>query len=69
MESILKWIYANEQMIYILVLVIFLGFIANENHILIEWMAYFAIFLSTINVVGGFVVTDRMLEMFKKKKK
>ena len=27
MESILKWIYANEQMIYILVLVIFLGFI------------------------------------------
>jgi len=24
--------------------------------------------LGTINVVGGFVVTDRMLEMFKKKK-
>jgi NAD/NADP transhydrogenase alpha subunit len=25
--------------------------------------------LGTINVVGGFVVTDRMLEMFSKKKK
>jgi NAD(P) transhydrogenase subunit alpha len=24
--------------------------------------------LGTVNVVGGFVVTDRMLEMFKKKK-
>ena len=28
-----------------------------------------AIVLSTINMVGGFVVTDRMLEMFKPKKK
>ena len=28
-----------------------------------------AVFLGTLNVVGGFVVTDRMLEMFKKKKK
>jgi H+-translocating NAD(P) transhydrogenase subunit alpha len=27
------------------------------------------VILGTINVVGGFVVTDRMLEMFKKKKK
>ena len=28
-----------------------------------------AIIFATLNVVGGFVVTDRMLEMFKKKKK
>jgi len=28
-----------------------------------------AIILATINMVGGFVVTDRMLEMFKPKKK
>jgi NAD(P) transhydrogenase subunit alpha len=28
-----------------------------------------ALFLATLNVAGGFVVTDRMLEMFKKKKK
>ena len=27
-----------------------------------------AIVMSSINLVGGFVVTDRMLEMFKKKK-
>ena len=28
-----------------------------------------AIIIATINVVGGFMVTDRMLEMFKKEKK
>ena len=31
-------------------------------------LALAAIVLATINVVGGFVVTDRMLEMFKPKK-
>lgn len=31
-------------------------------------LAVTAIVLATINVVGGFVVTDRMLEMFKPKK-
>ena len=30
-------------------------------------LAVIAIILATINVVGGFVVTDRMLEMFKPK--
>lgn len=37
-----------------------------------DWMLLIggslAIVLGTINVVGGFAVTDRMLEMFKKKK-
>ena len=28
-----------------------------------------AVFFATLNVAGGYVVTDRMLEMFKKKKK
>lgn len=28
-----------------------------------------AVFFGTLNVAGGFVVTDRMLDMFKKKKK
>ncbi len=28
-----------------------------------------AVFLATLNVAGGFVVTDRMLDMFKKRKK
>lgn len=27
-----------------------------------------AVFFATLNVAGGFVVTDRMLDMFKKKK-
>lgn len=31
-------------------------------------LGFLAVVLGTINVVGGFVVTDRMLEMFKKKK-
>ncbi|MGE0433006.1 MAG: NAD(P) transhydrogenase subunit alpha [Planctomycetota bacterium] len=29
--------------------------------------AFLAIFFATVNVVGGFAVTDRMLGMFKKK--
>ena len=29
---------------------------------------FIAVVLGTLNVVGGFVVTDRMLEMFRKKK-
>ena len=31
-------------------------------------LGIFAILFGTLNVTGGFVVTDRMLEMFKKKK-
>jgi NAD(P) transhydrogenase subunit alpha len=32
-------------------------------------LGFLAVFLATLNVVGGFVVTDRMLEMFKAKPK
>jgi NAD(P) transhydrogenase subunit alpha len=32
-------------------------------------VALLAVFMATINLVGGFVVTDRMLEMFGGKKK
>jgi NAD(P) transhydrogenase subunit alpha len=31
-------------------------------------LGFIAVVMGTLNVVGGFVVTDRMLEMFKKKK-
>lgn len=31
-------------------------------------LGFLAVVLGTLNVVGGFVVTDRMLDMFKKKK-
>jgi len=32
-----------------------------------EVLGFLAVILATLNVVGGFVVTDRMLEMFKAK--
>ncbi|MDI6771254.1 MAG: NAD(P) transhydrogenase subunit alpha [bacterium] len=30
-------------------------------------IGFFAVILATVNVVGGFLVTDRMLQMFKRK--
>ncbi|OOG76177.1 NAD(P) transhydrogenase subunit alpha [Algoriphagus sp. A40] len=32
-----------------------------------KWLGMVALILATVNVVGGYVVTDRMLKMFKKK--
>ncbi len=52
--------------------VIILGAIILVGHAstTFEWIfGMLALFLATINVAGGFVVTNRMLEMFKKKKK
>ena len=34
-----------------------------------EVLGFLAVILATLNVVGGFVVTDRMLEMFKPRAK
>ena len=42
---------------------------AAENDWLSIILGFLAVILGTLNVVGGFVVTDRMLEMFSKKKK
>lgn len=39
-----------------------------ENYLALG-LGFLAVILGTLNVVGGFVVTDRMLEMFKKKPK
>ena len=101
MEAILTFISNNQLMIYIVVLMIFVGIEliekvpsvlhtplmsgANAIHgvviigaIIIMGQAesifaivlgFIAVVLGTLNVVGGFVVTDRMLDMFKKKKK
>ena len=41
---------------------------AEEGNWLAIILGFLAVILGTLNVVGGFVVTDRMLEMFKKKK-
>ena len=40
----------------------------DTNNYLALALGFLAVLLGTLNVVGGFVVTDRMLEMFKKKK-
>jgi NAD(P) transhydrogenase subunit alpha len=39
---------------------------AGDNAVLFA-LGFIAVILGTLNVVGGFVVTDRMLEMFKAK--
>jgi H+-translocating NAD(P) transhydrogenase subunit alpha len=100
MEIVFNFIYANREIIYLLILMIFVGVElighvpsvlhtplmsgANAIHgvviigsIIVMGQAehtgalvlgFLAVVLGTLNVVGGFVVTDRMLEMFKKKK-
>lgn len=42
---------------------------AEQDNYLALILGFLAVVLGTLNVVGGFVVTDRMLEMFSKKKK
>ena len=43
--------------------------VGHTDDTLVMIIGTIAVILATLNVVGGFVVTDRMLEMFKKKKK
>src|ERR1700716_3023345 len=103
MESILNWISVNQQIIYIVILMIFVGIEvigrvpsvlhtplmsganaihgvviigaiivmgkAEAGNYLALILGFLAVVLGTLNVVGGFVVTDRMLEMFKGKKR
>ena len=98
----LNWISENQQYIYIVILMIFLGIEvigrvpsvlhtplmsganaihgvviigaiivmgkAESNNYLALILGFLAVILGTLNVVGGFVVTNRMLEMFKKRK-
>ena len=102
MENVFQWMGQHEQMIYIVLLMVFVGVEvigrvpsvlhtplmsgANAIHgvviigaIIVMGQAeagnipalvlgFLAVVLGTLNVVGGFVVTDRMLEMFRKKK-
>ena len=103
MTKLLDWIAQNEHLIFIVILMVFVGIEvigrvpsvlhtplmsgANAIHgvVLIGAiivlgktapdnypalvLGFLAVVLGTLNVVGGFVVTDRMLEMFRKKKK
>lgn len=101
--NIPEWISAHQQIIYIVILMVFVGIEvigrvpsvlhtplmsganaihgvviigaiivmgkAGEENLLAMVLGFLAVVLGTLNVVGGFVVTDRMLEMFKGKKK
>jgi NAD(P) transhydrogenase subunit alpha len=103
MEDVIKFIGDNQEMIYIIVLAIFVGFVLIANvpsvlhtplmsganamsgvviigaiilmgktdpdNTLALLLGSIAVVLGSFNVVGGFVVTDRMLQMFKKKPK
>lgn len=46
--------------------IIVMGTASSDNYVALV-LGFLAVILGTLNVVGGFVVTDRMLEMFKKK--
>lgn len=48
--------------------IIIMGQAEPDNYLALI-LGFLAVILGTLNVVGGFVVTDRMLEMFKKRKK
>ena len=39
----------------------------SDQHAMATWLGGVAVMFATINVVGGYLVTDRMLAMFKKK--
>ncbi len=103
MEQILTLIHENLQLIYVLILAVFVGIEVMgkvpqvlhtplmsgsnalsgvviigsilvmgktdpENYVALVF-GFLAVVLATLNVVGGFAVTDRMLDMFRKKKK
>ncbi len=102
MQTILNWFEAHQAILYIVILMIFVGIEvigrvpavlhtplmsganaihgvviigaiivmgkAESDNYLALALGFLAVVLGTLNVVGGFVVTDRMLEMFKKKK-
>jgi NAD(P) transhydrogenase subunit alpha len=42
--------------------------LAHAETPLLTWLGFAAVVLGAMNLFGGFVVTDRMLEMFKTKK-
>jgi NAD(P) transhydrogenase subunit alpha len=48
--------------------ILVMGKTAPDNYLALA-LGFLAVVLATLNVVGGFAVTDRMLDMFRKKKK
>lgn len=58
---------SGTNAIHGIVLVGALAIAAGAHGTLATVIACLAVLLGTINVVGGFVVTDRMLQMFKRR--
>jgi NAD(P) transhydrogenase subunit alpha len=48
--------------------ILVMGKTDTDNYVALT-LGFVAVVLATLNVVGGFAVTDRMLDMFRKKKK
>ncbi len=48
--------------------IIVMGKAESDNYLALI-LGFLAVILGTLNVVGGFVVTNRMLQMFKSKKR
>lgn len=46
-----------------------IAYAGNGEGDLVTWLGFVAVVMATVNVVGGYMVTDRMLAMFKKKGK
>ena len=40
-----------------------------QDQLLPAFMGFLAVVLASVNIFGGFIVTQRMLQMYKKKKK
>ena len=45
-----------------------IGVATNSDPVTSSILGIFAVIFATVNVIGGFLVTDRMLKMFGKKK-
>ncbi len=43
--------------------------VQGADYLMTDWIGFIAVVFATINVVGGFMVTHRMLGMFQQKKK
>jgi NAD(P) transhydrogenase subunit alpha len=44
-----------------------LALLASSDNLLTSIIGFLAVTLDTVNVVGGFAITDRILKMFKKR--
>ena len=56
---------SGTNAIHGIILVGAIAILASADTTLLRVIGFLAVVLATLNVIGGFVVTDRMLEMFK----